>query len=142
MHTYPQYIIKILDTIVMMCIIVIINKGVNMSKGELTKFTKSEMFLRYVSLQKDLKALEVDLDEQWKKLKESMIENDINKVEGDWGSISIEKQSKYKKVGEVDAQFTKIELDTKKVSAHNTLTGELPDGVEKSEIIKLVKRFK
>jgi hypothetical protein len=113
-----------------------------MSKDELTLFTKGEVFLRYVSLQKDLKALEKDLKAEWDKLKEGMVANSIPKVDGEWGSISIVPQKSYKAVGEAPKKFMKTVLDTEKVGAHVTLTGELPKGVEQSKIIKLVKRFK
>lgn len=113
-----------------------------MSKDELTVFTKGEMFLRYVSLQKDLKELEKDLDDQWKSLQKAMAENDVNKIDGDWGSITLANRKNYKEKGAVADEFKKTVLDTTKVSAHATLTGELPEGVEVSETSYLVKKFK
>jgi len=113
-----------------------------MSKDELTLFTKSEMFLRYVSLQKDLKALEADLDEQWKSLQKAMEANGVEKISDDWGSITLASRKNYKEAGEVADEFKKTVLDTTKVSAHATLTGELPEGVEVSESKYLTKRFK
>lgn len=112
-----------------------------MSKDELTLFTKGEVFLNYVSLQKELKKVEKELKSEWDKLKEGMVANSTPKVDGEWGSISIVSQKSYKAVGEVPKKFMKTVLDTEKVGAHVTLTGELPKGVEQGEIIKLVKRF-
>jgi hypothetical protein len=113
-----------------------------MSKDELTLFTKGEMFLRYVSLQKDLKELEKDLDKEWKALQKAMEENGVEKISDDWGSITLATRKNYKEAGEVSDKFKKIVLDTTKVSAHATLTGELPEGVEVSESNYLVKKFK
>lgn len=113
-----------------------------MSKDELTLFTKSEVFLRYISLQKDLKELESELNEQWDTLQTVMEQNGVTKIDGDWGSITLTNRKNYKEIGEVADEFKKTVLDTTKVGAHNTLTGELPAGVEVSETKYLTKKFK
>jgi hypothetical protein len=113
-----------------------------MSKDELTLFTKGEMFLRYVSLQKDLKDLENDLKAEWDKLKDSMVENGIDKIDGDWGSVTLASRKNYTYTDGVAPEFLKEVIDTTKVSAHVTLTGDVPEGVAVSETKYLTKRFK
>jgi len=113
-----------------------------MSKNELALFTQSKAFTRYVSLQKDLKELEGELKEQWNSLQEAMENNSVNKIDGDWGSITLASRKNYSYTGEIDPEFTKTVIDTKKVGAHTTLTGELPNNVEMSETKYLTKRFK
>jgi hypothetical protein len=113
-----------------------------MSNNGLTLFTKSEMFLRYISLQKDLKELEAELDDQWKSLQSAMEANGVTKIDGEWGSITLASRKNYKEVGDVSDEFKKTVLDTTKVGAHATLNGELPEGIEVSETNYIVKKFK
>jgi hypothetical protein len=68
--------------------------------------------------------------------------NDVNKIDGEWGSITLATRKTFKEAGEVSDEFKKTVLDTTKVSAHATLTGELPEGIEVSESKYLTKRFK
>lgn len=113
-----------------------------MSQDELALFTKGKMFLRYVSLQKDLKELEKELDDQWKSLQKAMEENGVDKISDDWGSITLASRKNYSFIGKVAPEFEKTVPDTTKIAAHATLTGELPKGVEVSETKYLVKKFK
>lgn len=113
-----------------------------MSKDELTLFTKGEMFLRYVVLQKDIKELEKDLDAEWKKLQSAMEANDVTKIDGEWGSITLANRKNYVYNEDIAPEFLKEVIDTTKVSAHVTLTGEVPKGVAQSETKYLVKKFK
>jgi hypothetical protein len=113
-----------------------------MSKEELTKFTGGAMFLRYISLQKDLKDLEKDLKIEWDSLQKSMIENNVTKVDGDWGSITLATRKNYTYIEGVADEFMKTVIDTAKVGAHVTLTGEVPKGVELNETKYLTKKFK
>lgn len=112
-----------------------------MSKDEITLFTKNKLFVQYINLQKEVKQVEEALAEQWKTLQEAMETNDVPKIEGDWGSITLASRKNYKETGKVSDEFKKSVIDTKKVGAHTTLTGEVPEGVEVSETKYLTKRF-
>ena len=85
------------------------------------------------------KKLEFAKKEAEATLLEAMVANDIVKLEGDWGYITKAVRKTFKGF---NAEFTKTVLDTTKVNAHVTLTGELPDGVVQSESSYLTKKFK
>lgn len=85
------------------------------------------------------KKLEVAKKEAEATLLQAMIDNDIVKLEGDWGYITKAVRKTFKGF---NAEFTKTVLDTTKVSAHVTLTGSLPEGVEQSETAYITKKFK
>ena len=94
---------------------------------------------KFAAQEKAFKALEVAKKEAEATLLQAMIDNDIVKLEGDWGYITKAVRKTYKGFND---QFTKTVLDTTKVAAHVTLTGELPEGVEQSETQYITKKFK
>ena len=69
-------------------------------------------------------------------VKNEMIKNDIPKLKGDWGSITLVTRETYKVTDEnkVPAEYkeekTVIVVDTKAIKEDYTLTGVLPAGVQ------------
>jgi predicted metal-dependent peptidase len=93
---------------------------------------------------KTLKETETKLKATWKNVETAMIENNVKSIKGEWGSITIADRTNYKAsdLEEVPRKFIKKALDTKKVQAHQDLTGELPKGVTESHTKYLTKRIK
>jgi hypothetical protein len=94
---------------------------------------------RFAQQELEFKKLEVAKREAEATLLEAMVANDIVKLEGDWGYITKAVRKSYKGFNE---DFTKVVLDTTKVAAQVTLTGQLPDGIEQSETPYITKKFK
>lgn len=99
----------------------------------LTKFAQAEA---------DFKELDAQRKEAEAQLMEAMESHGINKISGDWGYITKAVRKSFKVIAdEVPAEFAKLALDTKKVAAHVTLTGEMPAGVEQNETQYLTKKI-
>lgn len=116
-----------------------------MGSKELQRFidNKSLVALRkFAKAEAELKELKEKHDEALDKIKQAMIENDVQKIDGDWGYITLAERTSYKQIGEVADEFTKKSLDTTKVKAHATLTGDLPVGVQESKTQYITKKFK
>lgn len=94
---------------------------------------------RFAQQELEFKKLEVAKKEAEATLLEAMIDNDIVKLEGEWGYITKAVRKTFKGT---NPDFMKSVLDTTKVSAQVTLTGQLPDGVEQSEKPYITKKFK
>lgn len=94
---------------------------------------------KFAEQEKAFKALEVSKKEAEATLLEAMVANDIVKLEGDWGYITKAVRKTFKGS---NPDYMKSVLDTTKVNAQLTLTGELPEGVEQSETQFLTKKFK
>lgn len=107
----------------------------NKSLVALRKFAKAEAEL------KELKAKHDTIIEQ---VKEAMIANNVQRIDGDWGYITLAERTTYKAddLNAVDEKFTKPALDTTKVKAEATLTGELPAGVTESKTQYITKKLK
>lgn len=97
-------------------------------KQLLTNYAKN--YLAIKQIEKEMKA-EVDT------LKKVMIENNVKNIENGEYSLTLSLVNGVKQVGKVDAEFTKIVLDTAKANSHFILTGKLPKGVEKTLTYKL-----
>jgi len=94
---------------------------------------------KFAEQEKAFKEMEVKKKEAEATLLEAMVANDIVKLEGDWGYITKTVRKSYKGT---NPDFMKSVLDTTKVSAQVTLTGELPEGVEQTETPYITKKFK
>jgi len=94
---------------------------------------------KFASQEKAFKEMEVKKKEAEATLLQAMVDNDIVKLEGDWGYITKAVRKTFKGS---NPEFMKSVLDTTKVSAQVTLTGELPEGVEQSETVYITKKFK
>ena len=83
-----------------------------------------------IAMKKDLDQLEKDIKAQ---LKEAMEKHNIYSIKNDRFTITLANRTTYKAKDVVPINFAKAVLDSSKVSAYETLNGELPEGVEKSE---------
>ena len=92
----------------------------------------------------ELKEVQSKIDDTWKSVEKQMIDNNIKSVKGEWGSLTIAERTNYKAedIDLVPKKFIKKTLDTKKVSAAEQLTGELPKGITASQTKFLTKRLK
>jgi hypothetical protein len=94
------------------------------------------------------KAAEKEAKEATELIKNAMIEAGVPKIEIDLpnvtGYITLAERTNYKAedLSEVDEQYTKPALDTDKVKAQHTLTGQLPVGVIESKTQYITKKFK
>lgn len=93
---------------------------------------------RFAEQEKAFKALEVQKKEAETTLLEAMIDNDVVKLEGDWGYITRATRRTFKGS---NPEFMKTVLDTTKVGAYVTLNNQLPEGVEQSETPYITKKF-
>lgn len=143
-----------------------------MGSKELERFidNKSLVALRkFAALESQLKAAKEQHDEVVEKIKEAMIAHGVQRLDGDWGYITLAERTSYKAedgaleeiweslidilrgdnipgvdgVGLADKlKFTKPSLDTAKVKAEAVLTGQLPAGVTKSKTQYITKKLK
>lgn len=115
------------------------NPNTKKAMAVLTKFAKLET--QYKAMEKEAKiASEL--------IKDAMIEADIPKIEidvpGYTGYITLAERTTYKAEDllAIDEQYLKAALDTDKVKAQATLTGQLPEGITESKKQYITKRFK
>ena len=103
---------------------------------------------KFAKLEAQYKAAEAQAKEATEQIKQAMIEAGVPKIEVDLpeitGYITLAERTNYKAedIGEVPAEFIKQALDTTKVKAQATLTGELPAGVVESKTQYITKKFK
>lgn len=96
----------------------------------------------------EYKALEKESKQAAELIKQAMIDQGIEKVSIDMpgltGFITLAERINYKAedLEDVDEEYLKPALDTDKIKAQVTLTGELPDGVEESRTNYIIKKFK
>lgn len=115
------------------------NPNTKKALAVLTKFAEVEA--TYKAAEKEAKAA-TEL------IKEAMIAGGVNKIDIDLdnftGYITLAERVSYKAedLDEVADEFKKPTLDTDKVKAQATLTGELPAGVVESKTQYITKKFK
>lgn len=103
---------------------------------------------RFAKMELEFKELEKESKEATELIKEAMIANGIERINietsGLEGYITLAERTNYKAedLSEVDEQFLKTALDTKKVAAQAVLTGALPAGVEESKTQYITKKIK
>lgn len=119
---------------------IIKNPNTKKAVAVLTKFAK---------LEAQYKAMEKESKEASKLIQEAMIENGVEKINFDpatgiEGFITLAERVGYKAedIDEVDDQFKKSALDTTKIKAQATLTGELPEGISETRSHYIIKKFK
>lgn len=107
----------------------------NKSLVALKKFAKAEA---------ELKVLKEKHDQAIEQIKEAMVANGVTKLEGEWGYITLAERVSYKAedISEVDEKYLKPTLDTTKVKAEATLTGQLPTGIVESRTQYITKKLK
>lgn len=120
---------------------IVTNPNTKKAIAVLRKF--AELEVTYKELEKESKAAV-------EQLKEAMIENNIPKIEFDpeltgiSGYVTLAERINYKveSIADVQPKFLKKVLDTDKVKASATLTGELPKGVSESRTQFITKKIK
>lgn len=122
--------------------ILVKNPNTKKAMAVLTKFAKLET--QYKAMEKEAKAAN-------ELIKEAMIAGGVEKVTIDmpgWeGYITLAERTNYKlaegvSIEELPEQYSKRVLDTDKVKAEATLTGNLPAGVETSKTQYITKKIK
>lgn len=119
---------------------IIKNPNTKKAVAVLTKFAK---------LEAEYKAMEKESKEASKLILDAMVENGVEKINFDpasgiEGFITLAERIGYKAedIDEVDDQFKKSALDTTKIKAQATLTGELPEGISETRSHYIIKKFK
>jgi hypothetical protein len=104
---------------------------------------------KFVKKEAEYKALEKESKAAAELIKQAMIDNSIEKIEFDpasgiEGFITLAERVSFKAedLDLVGDEFKKYALDTDKVKAQATLTGDLPDGVAESRTNYIIKKFK
>lgn len=105
---------------------------------------------KYAKLEVQLKAAEKEAKEANETIKQAMIDAGVERIEFDAeltgisGYITLASRKNYKVVDadELPDEFKTLSPDTAKIKAHETLTGDLPAGVETSETQYITKKIK
>lgn len=100
-----------------------------------------EDFAEFVALAKEVTG---QLQAAWGYVEQQMLDRQVEKVQGDWGSLSFETAKLLQITDEsvLDPTLTKMSLDTKKVHGYQKLFGSLPEGIAEKPVHKFVKRIK
>lgn len=117
-----------------------------MGTKELDRFidNKSLVALRkFVALEAQFKSAKEQHDAVVEQVKEAMITAGVQRIDGDWGYITLAERTNYKAddITAVDAKYLKQALDTTKVKAEAVLTGKLPAGVTESKTQYITKKL-
>lgn len=94
---------------------------------------------KFAEQEKAFKQLATAKAEAEATLLQAMVDNDIVKLEGEWGYITKATRRTFRGTNN---DFMKSVLDTTKVAAHVTLNGSLPEGVTQTDTQYITKRFK
>lgn len=103
---------------------------------------------RFAAKEAAYKTAEKEAKEATELIKNAMIEAGVPKIEIDLpnitGYITLAERTNYKAddISEVPEEYTKPALDTDKVKAQATLTGQLPVGVIETKTQYITKKFK
>lgn len=99
---------------------------------------------KFAALEVQYKEQAAIVKEAENQIKQAMIDNGVQKLEGDWGYITLAERTTYsaEDITEVDKKYLKPTLDTSKVKAQATLTGELPAGVTETKTQYITKKIK
>lgn len=106
---------------------------------------------RYAKAEATLKALEKEAKAANEEIKQAMIDQGVDRIEFDpeltggvSGYITLAERTSYKVTDEdeLDETLKTLSPDTKKIKAHHTLTGELPEGVELNTTQYITKKIK
>jgi len=117
------------------------NQAMQLAKSPTTK-KALETIAKFATAEAAFKQLEIEKKEAESKLIDAMDQRGINKLEGDWGYITLATRKSFRAIGPISDEFTKKALDPKKVAAHYTLNGDLPLNVELNETKYLTKKLK
>lgn len=115
------------------------NPNTKKAMAVLAKFAKKEAAY---------KAAKAEAEEASELIKNAMIEANVPKIEIDLpnltGYITLAERTNYRAedLSQVPEEYTKPALNTDKVKAQHTLTGQLPVGVVESKTQYITKKFK
>lgn len=97
-------------------------------------------FKEFLELQK---AVNTKAEEIWGIVENSMIDNNIKQLKGDFGTISLAEKINWKAdLQTLDEKFTKKTIDTTKLKNYLMLNNEVPDGASYTVTKYIVKRLK
>ena len=118
-----------------------------MGSTELQRFIDNKSLVairKFAAAEAQLKELKAKHDEVIEQVKQAMIDNNVTKIDGEWGSITLAERTTYGTgdIMQVSMDLTKRVLDPTKVKAQAVLTGSLPNGVTESKTQYIVKRLK
>lgn len=118
-----------------------------MGSTELQRFIDNKSLVaikKFAKAEARLKELKAKHDEVIDKVKQAMIDNNVEKIQGEWGSITLAERTTYaaEDIMQVPLNLTMRVLDPKKVKAEVVLTGNMPTGVNKSTTQYIVKKLK
>lgn len=95
------------------------------------------------AFQENVKKVNAQIADYWKRVEESMIANDIKSIKGDFGSVTVAERTDFDVDGdELPAKFYKKVVDTKKIADTYKLTGKAPKGTTPKIKKYLAKRLK
>ena len=123
------------------------NQSAQLVKNPNTK-KAIQVLQNFAKTEATYKAAEKQAKEATELIKEAMIEAGVPKIEinlpGLTGYITLAERTNYKAddLNEVGDNWLKSVLDTDKVKATRTLTGQLPAGVVESKTQYITKKFK
>ena len=96
---------------------------------------------KFAELEAQYKEFEEKKKDAEAQILEAMIASNVQKINGDWGYITLATRTTYTEDGKVAPRFTKQVLDNTKVKAYHVMNGELPAGVGIKETKYLTKKI-
>ena len=103
------------------------------------RLSENSQFKKFIEFQRAVREKSAEV---FKDIEDTMIENGIKSVKGEWGSITIVERTNYSgDLTQVPSRFIKKVLDTTKVSQSHKLEGKLPKGITTTTTKFLQKRF-
>jgi len=105
-----------------------------------SELMQNEKFRAFIEMQKTLPA---QIAQTWDRIKDSMLENDIKSIKGDWGSITIAERTNWDiDYDQLPARYFQRVPNTKMISDTFKLTKKAPKGATPKYTKYLHKRIK
>lgn len=101
--------------------------------------SKPAQFAEFVA---QAKALANVLEEAWGVVEQQMLDRNVDKLSGDWGSISVAERKNWKATGQLPPRYYKTVLDTSKLNFLFKAGEKLPAGAEFTTSQYITKRLK
>lgn len=97
-------------------------------------------FVKFLSVQKELNAKTAEF---WSDIKDKMVRNNVKKIKGDWGWITIgeTKSVVVEDEEKLPKKFFKRQIDTELLKNTVKLTGKLPSGTVEKVTYKIMKKI-
>lgn len=97
----------------------------SLARGKTGNLADNAAFVDFLKIQKQLST---EIEATWDVIKQRMEQYDIDKINGDWGYITMAERKTYS--GSPAPRFTKNVLDTSKINAFVKLNSKLPAGIK------------